>query len=321
MEIFLYILLGLAVLGVLSTFVVAYVIFINLLLRRGKEAWGRQPSMPDDADYMKLYENGQEWFARHKDAMQEVDIYNEKLHLFGQYFDFGSKNAVIILPGRMEACTYSYHYAEPYSAAGWNVLVIDGRAHGLSDGRLNYLGLREYSDVIAWANFLRDRFGVEKVLLHGICIGSSTALIASASPRCPNHVVGMVADGMFQCFYDSCRNHMLVDHRPIFPFLEEVMILIRLICGIDAKHDGPKKRIRNMHRPILFIHSREDLFSTPDKVQQLFDECPSERKYFTWFEHGWHSKLRLADPERYDEAVRDFINKIESIQEDQNNVL
>lgn len=305
-----YILLGIFALFVFPTMFFSFFIFRALVVRTGKKIWGRSPSMPSDKEYVRLYDNAKEWGALHEGEYVDVDIVDEGLHLYGQYYDFGGKNAVILIPGRMEACTYSYHYAWPYSKAGWNVLCIDPRSHGLSDGRYNYLGFREYSDVNSWARLLKERFGMEKVVLHGVCIGSSTALYSAVSEDCPDNVAGIIVDGMFQCFYDSCRNHMVKDKRPLFPFLAETMFYIKLFCRIDPKNDGPKKRIWGMRRPILFLHSREDLFSTPDKAQELFDMCPSEHKYIHWFEHGGHSRLRLINPEEYDDAVTEFIKTL-----------
>ena len=310
MEIVLYVLLGLIVFSAFFTMFFSFFIFRALVVRTGKDIWGRQPSMPSDSEYMRLYNDAMEWGRLHEGEYEDVGIENEGYRLYGQYFDFGGKSAVIILPGRMEACTYSYHYAWPYSKAGWNVLVIDTRAHGRSDGRLNHLGYREYSDVNAWARFLKERYGMDKVVLHGVCIGSSTALFSAASEDCPDNIAGIIVDGMYQCFYDSCRNHMITDKRPLFPFLWETIFYMRLILRIDVKNDGPKKRIANMQRPILFLHSREDLFSTPDKAQELYDMCPSEHKSIHWFDKGWHSRLRITNPEDYDEAVTDFINTL-----------
>ena len=69
--------------------------------------------------------------------------------------------------------------------------------------------------------------------------------------------------------------------------------------------DGPIKRIGNMKKPILFIHSKEDVFSLPEKAQALYDKCQSEKK-LVWFEHGAHSRVRINDPEGYDKAIVDF---------------
>ena len=168
--------------------------YYELLVRTSKDKWIRHCSWPEDEEQSEMYRRGEKWAEQYAGNKVDVDCYSEKLHLFGEYFDFGADRAVIIIPGRMEACGYSYYFSEPYRAAGYNVLVIDNRAHGLSDGKYNSLGKHEHKDVLEWAKLLHDTFGVKSVLLHGVCIGSSTAAYALADKNCPDYVVGMVAD-------------------------------------------------------------------------------------------------------------------------------
>ena len=307
MEILYWILLFLAVSGILMTFLVSFIIYKTLLTRDKDEKWGRSASMSDDEKYNRLFAQAEEWYNTYAPYRKTVDITNDGLHLWGEYFDFGGDKAVIVIPGRMEACVYSCHYSEPYRAAGWNVLVIDSRAHGRSDGRVSSVGYKEYRDLLAWAKLLKEEFGIKKVILHGICIGSSTAVFAATDREQPELIDGMVADGMYYRFYESFKLHMVHQKRPHFPFLIETMLFIRLISGADVIFDGPGKRIVNMKKPILFIHSREDLFSLPERAQQLFDLCPSAQKHLVWFPEGEHSKLRIQDAEAYDRAVCEFL--------------
>ena len=100
---------------------------------------------------------------------------------------------------------------------------------------------------------------------------------------------------------------MVMDKRPIFPFLMETMLWIRIVSGANVVTDGPKKRIYRMTRPILFLHSREDPFSTPEKVTELYERCPSDSKRIEWFEHGGHSRLRITAPDHYDRTVGEFL--------------
>ena len=302
-----WIILGIVVSGILFTFfVVSWIIYKTLLLRTGPDKWGRTMSMPEDEEYVQLYTQAQAWRDEHADVRKDVSVMSGKLHLAGEYYDFGCDRAVIILSGRMESCIYGCHYAEPYRRAGYNVLTIDGRAHGLSDGKVNSLGYREYKDVIEWARMLHEQEGNRAVILHGICIGSSTAVFTASSPECPEYIRGIVADGMYQRFFDSFRNHMIKDHRPQFPFLWETMLWIRIVSGADVIFDGPFKRIRKLNRPILFLHSREDIFSTPDKAQELYDMCPADKK-IVWFDRGGHSRIRIITPELYDEAIISYL--------------
>ncbi len=298
--------LAVVFLFLLPTQIMSRVIYTVLLVRTKKEKWNRTCSLPDDEEYVRMYKEGLDWGEKHAACKQPVDVTSDGLHLAGEYFDFGGDKAVLIIAGRMEACPYSYYFAEPYRASGYNVLVIDNRAHGLSDGKRCSLGYKEYRDILAWADMLHTRFGNRQVVLHGICIGASTALFALTADTCPDYLCGMVADGMYVSFYESFRNHMVLDHRPLFPFLQFVMLHIRVLSGANVVTDGPLKRIGKLRKPILFLHSREDVFSVPEKAQVLYDACNCQKK-LVWFDKGAHSRIRINDQPAYDAAVAAFL--------------
>lgn len=307
--IILSLLLVLLVFFILPTFVLSYIIYSVVLVRTKPDKWGRGNSMPDDEEQVRIYSDAQKWWDRNADRQTDVSINNDGFRLCGKYFDFGSDRAVIIIPGRMEACEYSCHFAYPYEKAGFNVLVIDNRSHGLSEGKYNSLGFREYSDIIAWAKMLHDVYGNGKIVLHGICIGSSTALFALTSDRCPDYLCAMTADGMYETFYESFKNHMILQKRPMYPFIWEIMLYIRIFAGANVVTDGPVRRIRDLKKPILFIHSREDVFSVPEKAEKLYESCPADKR-IVWFDKGGHSRVRLHNPEEYDKAVVDFMQEL-----------
>ena len=283
-------------------------LYTVLLVRNRPEKWGRSCSAPDDAVSVGMFNEGVAWAEKHADAKKEVSITNDGLKLVGEYFDFGFGRAVIIIPGRMESLLYSYYFAEPYRAAGWNVLVTDQRAHGLSDGRINSVGTKEYRDTIAWAEYLHDVFGAEKIFLHGVCIGSSNALYAATSPKCPPYVCGMAAEGMYTTFCETFKNHMIKGGRKPFPMLYGVMLWILICSGANVVTDGPVKRIEKMKKPILFLHSREDIYSKPEVSKKIFEKCRSPHRV-VWFEHGEHSRIRPVDSEKYDRSIADFLTE------------
>ena len=290
----------------LPTMLMSGIIYTVLLVRTKPEKWDRSCSIPDDEEYVGMFREGLAWEEKWKEHKQPVSIVSDGLKLVGEYFDFGGKRAVIIVPGRMESLLYSYYFAEPYRQEGCNVLVIDNRSHGLSEGKVSCLGFREYRDLQAWSRMLSERFGNTQVVLHGICIGASASLFALTDRNCPDCLCGMVADGMYTTFCESFKNHMLEDKHPLLPFVAEVMLYIRLISHANVVTDGPVKRIRQLQKPILFIHSRADSFSLPEKAQQLFDACPAEKR-LEWFEVGAHSRVRVNNPERYDRVIREFL--------------
>ena len=155
------ILICIAVSGVLfwisSYFIIAFIVYWKTLVRTSPEKWTRECSIKDDDEQVSMYKQAELWLTSCIDKKSEVDIVNDGFHLYGEYIDFGFDKAVIIIAGRTEGCKYSYYFAEPYYRAGYNILAIDNRAHGLSDGKYNCLGLKEYSDIIAWGEYLHDK--------------------------------------------------------------------------------------------------------------------------------------------------------------------
>lgn len=298
-----FIALNLAVVMFLS-----YLIYSNLLIRTSPDKWTRTCSMPEDKEYSAMYQTGIEWGDKYANFKRPVDIYSDRLHLFGEYFDFGHDKAVLIIAGRMEACNYSYYFAEPYRLSGHNVLVIDNRAHGLSDGRYYCLGEKEYRDALAWCSLLHDELKNNTVVIHGVCIGAATGLYAMISASCPSYVKGLIAEGMYNSFGESFKAHMTILKHNNFPWTYGVMAWLWLATGKNCMTDGPIKRIQRLNKPVLFMHSREDEFSLPDKAVELYGKCKAD-KTVVWFDKGKHSRIRPNDPQGFDRAIVEFLSK------------
>ena len=61
-----------------------------------------------------------------------------------------------------------------------NVLLIDHRAHGESEGNTISFGIIERFDILSWINFINERFGNNiPIILMGISMGGATVLMAS----------------------------------------------------------------------------------------------------------------------------------------------
>jgi len=264
---------------------------------------GREVSW-DEPEQKRMFAEGKEWGDENEKYRKSVDITSDRFKLVAEYFDFGYKKAVIVIPGRMESGTYSYYFSDPYKQAGYNVLAIDNRSHGLSEGRYNTIGLKEYRDIINWAKYLHDLEGIEQVVIHGICIGSATGLYACIAEDSPDYIKGLVADGMYLDFHESLDAHLVERHKPKFPFTMEIMGMMSIVAGKSAKKNGPIRVIHKLTKPILFIYSKEDTYSTHGEL--LYDTCNAPKR-LVWFDHGVHSHVRINAPEKYDATIQEFL--------------
>lgn len=288
---------------------IAKKVYFTTLVRTDKQKWGRCCSDTTNEEQVRMWDAGCAWADHHRDVCREVEIENEGFHLYGEYFDFGYDKAVIVIPGRSESLMYSYYFSPPYEKAGCNVLVIDIRSHGNSDGTYDYVGVGENRDVIKWARLLHDELGNQNVIMHGICMGAATGILALLEPGCPDYLAGLISEGGYISFSESYKQHMIYEHRPIFPVLPMVMHLLKKHTGTDEKKIRPIDLIDKVKVPYLFLCSKEDLFSLPQRSQQLYDKCGSPDKEIVWFEKGNHSHLRIANEEAFDEAIGNFVRK------------
>ena len=292
---------------VLTVFVASWCVYNATLRRRRPEQWGREPEELEGQQVFMFHE-GLDWSEENISAKRDIHIVNKGLNLYGEYYDFGNDKAVMILSGRTESLRYGYYFAKPYAESGYNVIVLDPRAHGLSDGEFNTAGFEESGDDLAWVRFAHDELGMKKIVFHGICIGAAGGMFALTNEECPDYVAGIVTEGMFANFGESVKNHMRERKKPIFMVYPMINNWMKFFTG-HSMNRGPIDVIDRLDKPLLMLHSKEDIYSTPEYAQKLYDRAGSAQKRLVWFEHGKHSMLRITDMELYDSSIKSFLKE------------
>ena len=303
--------LGGLIFMLIYTYPISVRVYREQLVRTEADKWGRVCSAPDNEEQMAMWEAGNAWAQQYRDRIREVQITHDGLDLYGEYFDFGGHRCVLILPGRCECLRYSYYFADPYRAAGLNVLVVDTRCHGKSGGVYNTIGVKEAGDVLAWSRFIVDELGCDEVWYHGICIGMAAGIFAIVDKDCPAEVRGFINDGCFVTFRETFKRHMIQDHRPRFPVLDLVMLHIWRHTGTNVYRQTPLSVIDKIpsDKRVLFLYGELDAYSIPRLSRRLFAACSATDKRISWFPRGCHSHLRLNNTPEYDGAIIDFLKE------------
>ena len=158
---------------------------------------------------------------------------------------------------------------------GWNLLVVDQRAHGESSGRTITFGIRERYDCKTWAEYAARRFGPETpIFIWGISMGASTVLMAS-NLELPASVRGIVAD----CGFDTPAGIMKSTLRrwrwPQFPMYQFAALGARLFGGFRLNETSALECVRTAHLPILLVHGEEDGIVPCEMAHALRAACAS----------------------------------------------
>lgn len=190
-----------------------------------------------------------------------------------------------------------------------NLLLIDQRAHGKSEGRSISFGIQERLDVLSWVSFALNRFGAEtKILLYGVSMGASTVLMASGL-KLPENVKGIIAD----CPYASPMEiilHVAKNDMAIPLWLVKLFVVVgaKIYGGFDIRESNANLAVSKAKVPILIIHGEDDRF-VPCEMSNLVSYNPAFVTRYT-FPGAAHGISYLVDRPRYQQIVMDFVEKI-----------
>ena len=93
-----------------------------------------------------------------------------RLHAYS-LADLGSQKWAVICHGYTANAKCMSTFGEQYAAMGYNVLLVDARAHGKSEGKYIGMGWHECKDSPLWLEYLEQYYPGCQIILHGISMG------------------------------------------------------------------------------------------------------------------------------------------------------
>lgn len=190
---------------------------------------------------------------------------------------------------------------------GYNILLVDQRAHGESEGKCLTFGIMEKYDCLSWVEYATDRFGKDqKIILYGMSMGASTVLMATGL-ELPSNVVGVIAD----CGYTSpgaIIKKVIADRGYPVRLTKFFVRLGGMVFGhFDILSQKHTNYLAKSKTPTLFIHGSYDRFVPCEMGIENYNACASERKKLLIVEGAGHGISYMTDKPAYMSAVNDFL--------------
>ena len=194
---------------------------------------------------------------------------------------------------------------------GRNVMIIDQRASGRSDGHVITFGIKESEDCYEWVKYTTERFGKhKKIIIGGISMGAATVMMATRFPL-PENVVCVLAD----CGYTSPKeiikkvvNEMKLPANLVYPFIR----LGAFIYGrFNLEETSALETMKKCTVPGVFVHGDNDAFVPYEMSLRLYEVCSSEKKTMITIPGAGHGLAFPTDRDGYVNqlaAVRDSWN-------------
>jgi len=272
------------------------------------------PEQQDTAKRFRLlfeqYPETKPWVdsLRHAHALLDTFVvmpHGERHHAFViRQQPTSPSTTAIIIHGWRDQAIGMFQIARLYERMGWNVLVPDLHAHGLSEGEAIGMGWEERKDVLHWMTL----FQTDTMVVHGISMGAATAMNV-AGEQMPEGIecIRFVEDCGYTSVWDEfCYELNEEFGLPPFPLIYTTSLLCQLKYGWSFDEASPLRQIEQSPYPMLFIHGDNDHFVPSWMVHPLFQKKTSDKQL--WITKGsQHAQSYKDYTEEYARRISAFM--------------
>lgn len=308
------IILVLALLAFLIGFLMVYYFFVRMGKVGDRDLEKKQTHEGDQ--YTKYYNEAVEGIKKFEQVEKE-DLCIEsadglKLRAYLWEADIPTDKTMILVHGYRSYGLYEYGARlEFLHSLGWNILLLDNRAHGRSEGRYIGFGNLDIYDVQKWTDLMIERYGKDCTLvLHGVSMGSATVLATAGQVNCPSQIKGVVADCGYSSGYEQVK-YLFGSwlHLPKFPLLPISYWWHKILTGYDLKTNAAADLISNYKGKLLLIHGEKDTFVPTYMGPEIFAAATCEKEIFIVPE-AEHAMSYTVCPKEYQNRFKNFVETL-----------
>ena len=261
----------------------------------------------ENPDAPTNYHSAEKWTTASADDLQLSAIHYSPENPTGKW--------VILVHGYGKKGAAMNAFAEPYLAQGLDVLIVDQRTAGDSEGDWLTMGVAEANDLAIWTQEIAKTNANAQITLHGVSMGAATVMLCAALPETENVSAiiedcgyGNIADvfATLLTYYGSSLGVGDVDYYELFD--EVAAVAETLNGGYDVGDAAPIESIGAVIVPSLFIHGAADGVIPSTNADALYEASGAENKTKLIIEGAGHAQSIELDTEAYLAAVKKLID-------------
>ncbi len=243
---------------------------------------------------------------------QEVERVEIKSHdnlkLRGIYKKLGGEKLAILVHGYGGNCHQMEPYAQIFASKNYDILAIDLRCHGKSDGDDITMGKKESEDLMLWINRMLEINPRYKIILFGISMGATTICLACGK-QLPQNVVLAIEDCGFANAYKQLSHAYFKSKMANKLIFKIFYSFTKRAKNLDLKKVDAENALKKCKIPMLFIHGENDDFVPAENFKTLSSQLPETRKETFLAPNSAHVQSYLNNPKLYTKVVENFLSK------------
>ena len=218
---------------------------------------------------------------------------------------------VVMLHGYADAKVGALAWAPLFHGLGWNILALDLRAHGQSQGRNMSEGWWERHDVSGAINELRAQRPADtrQLVLFGVSMG---AAVATAVAAMRDDVDALVLDSMVADSIQATQTALRLMGLPCRALRRAAVGLAQWLSGADFGAVRPTDLLRRTRCPVLLIECEQDGW-VDDAGREELRHAVCERSApgeFWLVGRAGHLMALAAQPESYAHRLARFLDAL-----------
>ncbi len=298
--------------GAVLLFVAALYILFDICFSGNRRHMGSQMDLPEGEQYEPYHDMIHRCVDKvMEDPYEAVSVLShDGLRLAGKYYHRRNDAPLIIFFHGYRCSSLRdgngiFLYTKKL---GYNILMVDQRVHGDSEGKAITFGIQERYDCFNWIEWAQQKLGEDvEIILSGLSMGAATVLM-TANMGLPKNVKGILAD----CPYSSPKEVIRKVIKDMnFP-VDIVYVLAKLsakwIGGFDLEETSAVEAVKNSKLPILIIHGDDDRF-VPCTMSQKCVAVSDGNVELVLVEGAGHGISHCVDTKKYEDAVLAFFRK------------
>ena len=213
------------------------------------------------------------------------------------------KGTVVLFHGLNNSKSSSIQESNEFRFMGYNVMLVDFRAHGNSEGDVTTIGWKESKDVKVAYDWLVQK-GEDKIFLWGFSMGSVAVLKATAENNLK--VKGVILEMPFGSLLQHMKGRAPTFGFPKQPFGLFVTFWTGVRRGFNGFSFNMTKYAEQLNCPVLYQWADKDIYVTKNEAETLFNHIASKQKKMVVYENALHGSLAQQNIVKWRIEIEEF---------------
>lgn len=219
-----------------------------------------------------------------------------------------SKRTLVLLHGIHLSKKYLISFAKAFQSFGYNVLLPDLRAHGNSEGKFLYYGVKEVSDISEMVSWIESKKPYEKLFFWGLSYGGIIGTQAAYQLQ------SKINAAVWQSVYTNLDTIVKWTVHKRLGWITSLLmpgirLWVKLLAGFWLSQVEVLKSCQHNQKPQLFIAAEKDEICPLIETISIQQSCNNNAEMWIVKDATHNNIHKVVGEQIYFQKIREFLDR------------